>query len=129
MKNLICRDCGLKKELNEFRRRKKGSEARVHQCRKCHALEERLRSQTKRCETNHYTACKALSALKKAKSARQVEIICSQMIRQFGGINRFCDTWKEQLARDLQRGGLAAMRHIDAVIRILQHCDDQQNKN
>jgi hypothetical protein len=124
MKNLICRDCGVKKELSEFRRRKRGSEVRTHQCHSCHAAEERIRTRIRRNKEDRAVARQGMVALKRAKSARQVEAVCNTMIEKFGGINRLCKVWKDLLDEDLKRGGLAGMRHMDAVVRLLQHCDN-----
>ena len=129
MKKLICRDCGVKKELEEFRRRKRGSEVRTHQCHSCHAAEERIRSRIRRAKKDRSIAVQGMSALKRAKSARQVEAICANMIEKFGGINRLCEVWKDLLDGDLKRGGLAGMRHMEAVVRLLQHCDNHSLKN
>ena len=128
MKKLICRDCGVKKELSEFRRRKRGSEVRTHQCHSCHAAEERIRTRMRRNKKDRRVARQGMAALKRAKSARQVEAVCTTMIEKFGGINRLCKVWKDLLDEDLKRGGLAGMRHMDAVVRLLQHCDDQKIK-
>ncbi len=124
MKKLICRDCGVKKELDEFRRRKRGSEVRTHQCHSCHAAEERIRTRIRRNKNDRTVARQGMAALKRAKSARQVEAVCNTMIEKFGGINRLCKVWKDLLDEDLKRGGLAGMRHMDAVVRLLQHCDN-----
>ncbi len=124
MKTLICRDCGVKKELSEFRRRKRGSEVRTHQCHSCHAAEERIRTRMRRNKKDWAVARQGMAALKRAKSARQVEAVCNTMIEKLGGINRLCKVWKDLLDEDLKRGGLAGMRHMDAVVRLLQHCDN-----
>ncbi len=128
MSVLICRDCFEIKDIEQFRRRRRNSEARIHQCHDCHAAEERIRSQERRAKKDKETAVKCLAALKRAKSARQVEAVCNAMIEKFGGINRLCKVWKDLLDEDLKRGGLAGMRHMDAVVRLLQHCDDQKIK-
>ena len=128
MSQLVCRDCGLKKDINQFRRRKRDSETRMHQCHECHAAEERIRARVRRHKKDKSTAAQGMVALKRAKSARQVEAVCNAMIEKFGGINRLCKVWKDLLDEDLKRGGRAGMRHMDAVVRLLQHCDDQKIK-
>jgi hypothetical protein len=45
------------------------------------------------------------------------------MVRGFGGINGFQEAWASVLDRDLQKGGFAALRHIEAVIRLVQYCE------
>jgi hypothetical protein len=129
METLICRDCGVKKELSEFRKRKRGSEVRTHQCHSCHAAEERIRTRIRRAKKDRAIAIQGMVSLKRAKSTRQVEAICATMIEKFGGINRLCKVWKNLLDEDLKRGGLAGMRHMEAVVRLLQHCDNHPLKN
>lgn len=45
------------------------------------------------------------------------------MIRSFGGPEGFIQSWQGCLERDLARGGFAALRHLEAVLRLVQHCE------
>jgi len=118
-----CHQCGLRKEYGEFRRRWGGRDTRVKQCRDCHALAERLRRRAKRARETRKEANHQLARLKRARSDLQVVAVCDAMVRGFGGINGFQEAWASVLDRDLQKGGFAALRHIEAVIRLVQYCE------
>lgn len=119
----VCRQCGLAKAPEEFRRRFAGRETRIHQCRSCHAEAERLRRGLKRSKARRQAVNGQLARLKRAKSARQVVAVCDAMVRGFGGINAFTRSWQALLERDLHGGGFAALRHIDAILRLIRHCE------
>jgi hypothetical protein len=121
--SLCCRDCGLQKEISQFRQRRAEGPEKVHQCRDCHALAERLRRRAKRARETRKEANHQLAQLKRAKSDLQVVAVCDAMVRGFGGINGFQRAWAGVLDRDLQKGGFAALRHIEAVIRLVQYCE------
>ena len=38
----------------------------------------------------------------------------------------FVQAWLRCLEADLERGGLAAVRHLEAVIRLIQHCESSR---
>jgi hypothetical protein len=46
------------------------------------------------------------------------------MMQGFGGPQGFVQAWKGCLEQDLARGGFLAMRHLEAVIRLVQHLED-----
>jgi hypothetical protein len=121
---LVCRQCQRHKAPNEFRRRHTGRECRILQCRACHAQAERLRRRAKRCRTHRRDVNRDLARIKLAKSGRQLAFVCESMIHSFGGPDGFAKAWTACLHGDLQRGGFAALRHLEAVIRLVQHCED-----
>jgi hypothetical protein len=120
---LVCGQCGVSKLPEEFRRRFTGREARLRQCRACHAESERLRRRAKQSRARRQEVNRDLARLKQAKSARQVALVCESMIRGFGGPEGFAKAWTACLRRDLSRGGFAALRHLEATIRLIQHCE------
>jgi hypothetical protein len=122
---LTCAQCGIAKDKSDFRRRFPGRENRIHQCRSCHAESERTRRRAKRSQAHRQDVNHELARLKRAKSASQVALVCATMIRAFGGADAFTRTWTHCLHRDLARGGFAALRHLEAVIRLVQHCEAQ----
>lgn len=123
---LVCCECGLAKAPEEFRRRWSHSEARIHQCRACHATAERLRRRALRSRQERKAVNRQLAQLKRARSERQVIAVCEAMVAGFGGINGFRASWKGLLSRDLAKGGFAALRHLEAVLRLAQHCEGQR---
>jgi hypothetical protein len=48
------------------------------------------------------------------------------MVDGFGGINALRTSWEGLLSRDLAKGGFAALRHLEAVLRLVQHCESQR---
>jgi len=83
---------------------------------------ERLRRRARRSKQ----AADQLARLGRAQSARQVVTVCERLIQAFGGLHGFAAAWDECLRRDLSRGGVAALRHLEAVIRLVQHCDAER---
>ncbi len=122
----VCRQCGLAKPSEDFRRRHPGRDVRIRQCRSCHAQSERLRRQAKRSRSRRQEINRMLSRLKRAKSERQVVTICEEMIEGFRGVDGLFRSWRAALDQDLPQGGFAALRHIDAVLRLIQHCESGQ---
>jgi hypothetical protein len=120
---VTCRVCGYAKAAEEFRRRHTAKDARLRECRSCHAESERLRRRAKRSHAHRKEVNRDLARLKRARSARQLALVCESMIRGFGGPEDFARAWTSCLRRDLNRGGFAALRHIEATIRLIQHCE------
>jgi len=123
MDELVCRDCCVKKDATEFRPRRAGGSKRTLQCRACHCQAEKLRRQAKRSRQHRQAVNRQLAKLKRAKSAHQVAAVCEAMVRSFGGPDSFANEWQACLQRDLARGGFAALRHLEAMLRLIQHCE------
>jgi hypothetical protein len=123
MDELTCRDCGETKPATEFRLRNASGSKRVRQCRGCHSLAEKLRRQAKRGRAHRQEVNHQLSRIKRAKSARQIGAVCGELIGAFGGPEGFSAAWQACLQADLARGGHAALRHLEAVLRLIQHCE------
>jgi hypothetical protein len=123
MDEMVCRDCGIKKDANEFRLRQAGGATRTRQCRACHCQAEKLRRNAKRSRQHRQAVNRQLAKLKRAKSVHQVSAVCEAMVRSFGGPDSFANEWQACLQRDLARGGYAALRHLEAMLRLIQHCE------
>lgn len=119
---IVCRQCGVARGKQSFRRRYARRDQRIRQCRACHASAERLRRRAKKSKW----AADQLARLGRAQSARQVVTVCERLIQAFGGLQGFTAAWDECLRRDLSRGGVAALRHLEAVIRLVRHCDAER---
>ena len=126
MDELICRDCCVRKDATEFRLRQAGGAIRTRQCRACHCLAEKLRREAKRSRQHRQAVNKQLARLKQAKSAKQLQAVCETLIGAFGGREGFYAAWQECLRADLARGGCAAIRHLEAVLRLVQHCEAER---
>lgn len=122
---LVCRECLRPKAIDEFRRRSQGGTQRIRQCRSCHAYAERLRRYGKRSAGHNREMRKMLTRLRRARSQREVEIVCAAMVAAFGGPQRFLARWTRQAAAELPKGGLAAFRHLDAILRLIRYSDQR----
>ena len=126
MDELICRDCCVQKDATEFRLRQAGGATRTRQCRACHCQAEKLRRVAKRSRQHRHAVNRQMARLKQAKSARQVGAVCEQLIGCFGGLEGFTTAWRACLEADLARGGFAALRHLEAVLRLMKHCEEDR---
>jgi len=126
MAELICRDCCVKKNATEFRPRRAGGSKRTLQCRACHCQAEKLRRAAKRSRQHRQAVNRQLARLKQAKSTRQIGAVCEELIRCFGGLEGFTVAWKGRLDVDLAKGGSAALRHLEAVLRLVHHCEEDR---
>jgi hypothetical protein len=126
MDELVCRDCGDTKAATDFRPRQAGGATRTSQCRACHCLAEKLRREAKRSRQHRQAVNRQLARLKQAKSARQIGAVCEELIRCFGGLEGFTVAWKGRLDADLAKGGSAALRHLEAVLRLVRHCEEDR---
>jgi len=126
MDEMVCRDCGVRKNATEFRLRQAGGATRTRQCRECHCRAEKLRRAAKRSRQHKQAVNRQLARLKQAKSARQIGAVCEELIRCFGGLEGFTVAWKRRLDADLAKGGSAALRHLEAVLGLVRHCEEDR---
>jgi hypothetical protein len=50
------------------------------------------------------------------------------MVRTFGGVDAFCTAWADRLRHDLDGGGYAALRHLEAILRLSQYCAERRHR-
>jgi hypothetical protein len=122
----LCESCFHTRPLTEFRRRQRGSEHRVRQCRQCHNEFERYRRAAVRARLSKQRMARDLSRVRYAASSNRVKALCAEVVRGYGGAEGFARAWIACLHRDLQRGGFAALRHLEATIRLIQHCEQDR---
>jgi hypothetical protein len=122
----LCQSCFHTRPLTEFRRRKRGSERRVRQCRRCHNEFERYRRAAVRARLSKRKMARDLSRVRDAASSNRVKALCAEVVRGYGGADGFARAWIACLRGDLQRGGFAALRHLEATIRLIQHCEQDR---
>jgi hypothetical protein len=48
------------------------------------------------------------------------------MVACYGGTEGFVNAWLGCLDRDLDAGGFVALRQLEAVLRLVQHCESQR---
>lgn len=122
----LCESCFHNQPLTEFRRRKRGAEQRVRQCRQCHNEFERYRRAAVRARLSKRRMARDLSRVRDASSSNRVKALCAEVVRGYGGAEGFARAWTACLHGDLQRGGLAALRHLEATVRLIQHCEQDR---
>ena len=122
----LCEYCFSTQPLSEFRRRKRGSEHRVRQCRQCHNEFERYRRAAARVRLSKQKIARDLSRVRDASSANRVKALCAEIVRGYGGSEGFVRAWIACLHGDLLRGGFAALRHLEATMRLIQHCEQDR---
>lgn len=119
----LCESCLRVRSLTEFRRRKRGLEHRMRQCRRCHNELERYRRAAIRARLGRRRIARDLAKVRNASSASRVKAICGAVVRGYGGTEGFLGAWLACLKSDLPRGGFVAMRHLEATIRLILHCE------
>ena len=122
----LCESCFHSQPLTEFRRRKRGSEQRVRQCRRCHNQFERYRRAAIRARISKRRVANDLARVRAAGSSNRVKALCAAMVRGYGGAEGFVDAWLACLRRDLDRGGFVAIRHFETTLRLIQHCEEDR---
>jgi hypothetical protein len=119
----LCESCFLSRPLTDFRRRSRDSEARVRQCRRCHNEFERYRRAATRARLSKRRIAQNLAKVRDAVSARRVQALCAAMVAGYGGTEGFVNAWLGCLDSDLKTSGFPALRHLEAVIRLVEHCE------
>lgn len=98
----------------------------MRQCRRCHNQFERYRRAAARARLSKRRMARDLSRVREAASASRVAAVLAEVVRGYGGADGFARAWIACLHGDLQRGGLAALRHLEATIRLVQHCEQNR---
>lgn len=119
----LCESCFRYWPLEEYRRRSRYLETRMRQCRRCHNEFERSRRAAVRARMSKRRMAQDLAKVRDAVSESRVKVLCAAMVAGCGGTEGFVNAWLRCLERDLQTGGFAALRHLEAVIRLIQHCE------
>lgn len=122
----LCETCLHVFALAEFRRRKRGSEHRMRQCRRCHNEFERYRRAAIRAKLGKRRMARDLASVRDASSANRVKAVCAAMVGGYGGTEGFVASWLACLHRDLEKGGLTALRHLEATIRLIHFCEQDR---
>lgn len=120
-----CERCLGEYPPQQFRRRYKGREARVNECRSCHNLRERLRRAAIRHRLSRREMAKAMTQLQNCTAAARVPAFCAEMVQHLGGADGFLAAWKQCIDRDLKRGGLPAFRHLSVLLKFMEYCEPE----
>jgi hypothetical protein len=122
----LCESCLLQYPLEQFRHRRCGGEALMRQCRLCHNQAERLRRQRKRGWLADRQFRQHLTSLKNQRTARGLERVYLDLIREFGGTSGLLKMWTQAIEKDMATGGFRAYRHIASILRLMQHYENAQ---
>ena len=122
----LCESCFHVQPLKEFRRRHRGLDQRMRQCRRCHNELERYRRAAIRARLSRRRMAKDLAGFREAASSNRVKALCAAMLGGYGGAEGFANAWLSCLHGDLDRGGLAALRHLEATLRLIQFCEQNR---
>lgn len=122
----ICNHCLDRKPIEDFRLRYRNQPLRLSQCRDCHNRVERERRAAQRQKLNRKELGKALTRVKNQRSDLQVKAVCREMAGRFGGVQGIVDAWGRSLGHDLKAGGYAAFRHLQAILRLTQYCEQHR---
>jgi hypothetical protein len=98
----------------------------MSQCRSCHNKLERQRRSHVRGAARSKAIRKGFTRLLRAPTDRVVATVCDDLVQGFGGLQAFYSSWITCLRRDLDRGGHAALRHLEGVLRLAQYCDQHR---
>ena len=120
----VCQGCFQSRPVTDFRRKAREASDRSARCRSCHNEAERLRRSRARRQVTGKEMVEILAKLRDESNNARVVAICDQMTRRFGGVEGFIRVWEACLTRDLEKGGYAAFRHLAAVVRLAQYCEE-----
>lgn len=113
-----CHHCGQDLPLEQFRRRQKGSETRMRQCRECYNISMRNYRRARRNKDLHHFA----GRVRRARSSARVCVLADQMMRRFGGPCGFAKVWKQALdeATVQRAGGQVVFSHLKAIVQLVE---------
>ncbi len=120
-----CHGCLGLYPITEFRRRGSARKTPYHQCRACHNLAERSRRAIARGTASRKRVTEIIGRLRPEDPDRRTVALCDEMLRHLGGVNGAVQAWLKCMNHDLERGGMAAMRHINFIFRLMAHCEPQ----
>ena len=123
-----CRCCLALRPKEDFRRRYRGREERMTECRLCHNKSEQMRQHFKRGLLTKRQYQKYLTSLKEQQTSRGVERVFLSLAKLCGGTEGLLEMWAEAMEKDFKAGGLKAHRHIAAIIRLMQYHEAQQHQ-
>jgi hypothetical protein len=92
----LCRSCWTSKPIAEFRRRSRGAEARLSQCRSCHREAERCRRVQSRAKRDGRQVEQFAASAGRARNLSKVEAMLGSLYQRFGGVFGFTKAlWAE----------------------------------
>jgi hypothetical protein len=127
----LCSACLQELPLDQFRPRGHGSEKRHSWCRDCRNAKDRERRFVVRARRERRRVGHLLTAIKSARSEREVAHFVAVMLKQFNGLSGFAKAYAAYHRFALEEFGRARstgsplLKSIRAVIECLKYCDDR----
>jgi ribosomal protein L40E len=113
----ICRRCGHRRPMTEFRRRCKNDDSRASSCRQCHASYMRSYRDHKR----NKRLSKFFSDLRWQKNATTLIALSDELLRKFGGFEGLADQWVRVMERAEAKGDLLTVgKCLDSAIHLIE---------
>jgi hypothetical protein len=117
-----CSGCSRELQLDQFRKRRKGSDARESRCRDCHRDYMRwYRSDRRRKVLNAFAR-----EIKWRTNETTLTALSAHLIRRFGGVENFVREWREEVGR--MAGTKQALDSYLAILRLVETAARQKVK-
>ena len=91
----VCRSCGIPREIEAFRRLRRGSDKRVAVCRFCRRLIDQSRYRKGRDKAKRKETIEALTFMRSNRSLACRMVFFDAMIQEFGGPVQFAQAVRE----------------------------------
>ncbi len=124
----LCEQCVTERPLGDFRRRSRNGSARMRQCRGCHNEDERRRRANRQARAKNGRMTKSLTKLSEERNNKRLEKLARAVFDEFGGLAGFVAAFAAYRAKAMKRGGLAALRSFEFVLRMQQYLAERQSE-
>lgn len=118
----VCVECGRLLPITRFRFYRPSRGLRRHQCNDCRQAARRAGRILRRTDA----LTRYLTELKNADSSEQIESVLRVMLERFGGVVGLVSTWVEYHDRAMVKGGFAAHRCFEGVLRMLSYVENRR---
>lgn len=120
----VCRSCLRTLPLQEFRRRSKSSDRRMHQCRSCHTASERARRQKRAAGQKVRRTVQQARQIAQARRDRELVALVTSIVRTIGP-NQFAVDLRNALDDARNHGRYRdAKQLLLCVTRLAEKADD-----
>jgi len=119
-----CYECGLECPIDQFRLRRRGSDARTGRCKRCDAVYMQAYRRRRRDEMLGQFAVQ----LRQQRSPHRATALAGAMTLRFGGVDGFARAWKDQLdaAAAAGPGSKFVLDSLRAITRLIEVCSRQE---
>lgn len=100
----ICSECCAVKPLTEYRRRHKGRDVRMHQCRVCHLAAERCRRLRRKAKHDSGRMQAISTAFRRSRNMNRIMLMLELGIRESGGVGNLMRDWHAAVRDNIDQG-------------------------